>query len=87
MRHIIPQEKTIPIADPRNATIAEAERAMWAHTAFENMPKISDMPIWESPSLPALTPAEYDVAPFKYNNGKLPGYQWGKAKEIQQGRK
>ena len=83
----IPQEKTIPIADPRNATIAEAQRAMWAHTAFENMPKVSDTPIWESPSLPALTPVEYDVTPFKYNNGKLPGYQWGKAKEIQQGRK
>jgi len=48
---------------------------MWAHTVFENMPKVSDMPIWESPSLPALEPIELDVAPFKYNNGKLPGYQ------------
>lgn len=83
----IPQEKTIPIADPRNATIAEAQRAMWAHTAFENMPKVSDMPIWESPSLPALEPIELDVTPFKYNNGKLPGYQLGKAKAIQQGHK
>lgn len=68
----IPQEKTIPIIDPRNATIAEAQRAMWAHTAFENMPKVSDMPIWESPSLPALTPVEYDVTPLKtYAGGKV----------------
>jgi hypothetical protein len=68
----IPQEKTIPIIDPRNATIAEAQRAMWAHTAFENMPKVSDMPIWESPSLPALTPVDYDVAPLKtYSKGKV----------------
>ena len=68
----IPQEKTIPIIDPRNATIAEAERAMWAHTAFENMPKVSDMPIWESPSLPALTPVEYDVTSLKaYSKGKV----------------
>lgn len=68
----IPQEKTIPIADPRNATIAEAQRAMWAHIAFENMPKVSDMPIWESPSLPALTPVEYDVTPLKtYAGGKV----------------
>lgn len=68
----IPQEKTIPIIDPRNATIAEAQRAMWAHTAFENMPKISDMPIWESPSLPALTPVEYDTTPLKtYAGGKV----------------
>ena len=45
---------------------------MWAHTAFENMPKISDMPIWESSSLPALTPVEYDVAPLKtYAGGKV----------------
>ena len=81
----IPQEKTIPIVDPRNATIAEAQRAMWAHTAFENMPKVSDMPIWESPSLPALTPVEYDVTPLKtYAGGKLPGYQDG---YIQKGHK
>ena len=70
----IPQEKTIPIIDPRNATIAEAQRAMWAHTAFENMPKVSDMPIWESPSLPALTPVDYDVTPLKtYAGGKAAG--------------
>ena len=68
----IPQEKTIPIADPRNATIAEAQRAMWAHTAMQNMPKVSDMPIWEYPSLPALTPVEYDVTPLKtYSKGKV----------------
>lgn len=71
----IPQEKAIPIIDPRNATIAEAQRAMWAHTAFENMPKVLDMPIWESPSLPALTPVEYDVTPIKtYAGGKVADY-------------
>ena len=35
------------------------------------------MPIWESPSLPALTPVEYDVTPMRYKNGKLPGYYEG----------
>jgi len=30
------------------------------------------VPIWESPSLPALTPVEYDVAPLKtYAGGKV----------------
>lgn len=81
------QQKAIDYSDRRNAVAAEAERAMWAHNVMEDMKGAYQVPIWESPSLPALTPVEYDVAPFKYNNGKLPGYQWGKAKEIQQGRK
>lgn len=74
----IPQQKTIPIADPRNATIAEAQRAMWAHNVMEDMKGAYQVPVWEFPSLPALTPVGYDVTPMRYKNGKLPGYRIGK---------
>lgn len=81
------QQKAIDYSDRRNSVVAEAERAMWAHNVMEDMKGAYQVPIWESHSLPALEPIELDVTPFKYNNGKLPGYQLGKAKEIQQGRK
>lgn len=69
----IPQEKTIPIADPRNATIAEAQRAMWAHDVMNNIQGMAyDVPIWESKSLPALEPIELDTTPLKtYGDGKV----------------
>ena len=78
MATTIPQEKTIPIADPRNATIAEAQRAMWAHNVMEDMKGAYQVPILKSSSLPALTPVGYDVTPMRYKNGKLPGYEGGK---------
>jgi hypothetical protein len=42
---------------------------------MEDMKGAYQVPIWESPSLPALEPIEYDVTPLKtYSKGKLPGY-------------
>ena len=65
------QQQAIDYTDHRNTFRAEADRIIWAHEAMQNMPKVSDMPIWESPSLPTLTPVEYDVAPLKtYSKGK-----------------
>ena len=81
------QQQAIDYADRRNSVVAEAERAMWAHNVMDDMKGAYQVPILESHSLPALEPIELDVTPFKYNNGKLPGYQLGKAKAIQQGRK
>ena len=82
------QQQIISHVDRRNTVGAEIDRTIWANKVMNDIQGMAyDIPIWESPSLPALTPVEYDVTPFKYANGKLPGYQWGKAKEIQQGRK
>jgi len=45
---------------------------MWAHNVMEDMKGAYQVPIWESPSLPALTPVEYDVTPLKtYAGGKV----------------
>lgn len=66
------QQKAIDYSDRRNAVAAEAERAMWAHNVMEDMKGAYQVPIWESPSLPALTPVEYDVTPLKtYAGGKV----------------
>lgn len=72
------QQKAIDYSDRRNSVAAEAQRAMWAHNVMEDMKGAYQVPIWESPSLPALTPVEYDVTPLKtYAGGKLPGYYEG----------
>ena len=72
------QQQAIDYSDRRNAVAAETQRAIWAHDVMKDMKGAYQVPIWESPSLPALTPVEYDVTPLKtYAGGKLPGYQNG----------
>lgn len=66
------QQQAIDYSDRRNAVAAEAQRAIWAHNVMEDMKGAYQVPIWESPSLPALTPVEYDVTHLKtYAGGKV----------------
>lgn len=82
------QQQAVDYSDHRNQFAAEAERAIWARNVMDSLQEGYKVPVWESPSLPALQPVEMDVAPFKtYSSGKLAGYQGGKEATIQQGRK
>lgn len=84
------EQKVINYADHRNTFMAEAERQL---EVKRDMQAINDMifgqqPIYKSTyDIPII---ELDQAEFKttgHKDGKLPGYQLGKAKAIQQGRK
>lgn len=68
------QQQIISRADRRNTVGAEIDRTIWANKVMHDIQGMAyDIPVWESPSLPALTPVEYDVTPLKnsYEDGKI----------------